>query len=214
MNLAGNIGYMAVVTLLCSALGACSSLVPPQMIADPIGVSGRQVQIEIGATGELQTASAGVGIIQSTFADLDTSSIPINLNLLQSLFKVGFAAETKLMTTTGSLPCGIILTKVDIDVTLKDASNSYTLPTFKVNKVVELEQQKDDLKSYKILTEDAFVGIALSGEDARKLQNIMTTGGDNEATVRVTVQATSVPELAPDSLLTFTFETSEATLTF
>lgn len=214
MNLAKKFGHITVLTLFCSGLGACSSLVPPQMVADPIGVSGRKVQVAIGAAGELQTASAGVGVIQTTFTDLDTSSIPINLDLSQSLFKIGFAAETLLTTTAGTLPCGIILTKVDIDVTLKDASNSYTFPTFKVNKVVELEQQKDDLKTYQVVTDDAFIGIVLSGEDARNLQDIMTTGGTNEATIRVTVQATSVPELAPDSLLTFTFETSEATLTF
>jgi hypothetical protein len=193
---------------------ACSSLIPPQVLSNPIGITGKQVQVEIGATGELRAAAAGLGTIQSTFPDVDTSAIPISLNASQTLFKLGFANDTKLATSAASLPCNLTLTKVDISITVRDGARSITLPTLHVNKVVELEQQKDNLTSYTIVTKDVFVGNVLSGEEAKKLQDVITTGGDNQVIADVTIQATSVPELPPGSVLTLTFTTSEATVTF
>ena len=112
------------------------------------------------------------------------------------------------------LPCGITLTDVSIDVTIKDSLESYTLPSFKVNKIVELEQSKSEPRKYSIVTNDAFVGIVLTGNDVSKLQKILTTGGSNDIEIRVSVNTASIPDLPPGSLLTFTFDTSEATLTF
>jgi hypothetical protein len=155
----------------------------------------------------------GLGIVRASFADIDTSSIPISFSLSQSLFKVGFAAETKLNTTAASLPCAIILTKVDIIVTLKDDLKTITLPAFRVNKVVTLEQQAEPT-TYKIANTDVFVGNVLSNAEVKGLQDIITTGGNNQAEARVIVQGTSVPELPPGSVLTFTFAVSEATLRF
>jgi hypothetical protein len=195
-------------------LTACSSLIPPQVLSNPIGITGKQVQVEIGATGELRAAAAGLGTIQSTFPDVDTSAIPIALNASQTLFKLGFAEKTNLATSATSLPCNLTLTKVDITITIRDATRSITLPTLHVNKVVEMEQQKDDPTSYTIVTKDVFVGNVLSGEEAKKLQDVITTGGDNQVIANVTIQATSAPELPPGSLLTLTFTTSEATVTF
>lgn len=213
MDLASKFSFTTL-AILSITLSACSSFIPPQTVADPIGVAGQKVQVVIGAPGVLQTTAAGTGVIKTTFSDLDTGALPFELNLSQSLFKVAFAAETQLETTANLLPCGIILTNVAIDISINDAANNYALPTFKVNKIVELEQQKNNPKTYRIVTEDAFVGIALSQAEARRLQDIISTGGDNEAIIQVTVQATSVPDLATGSLLTFTFETSEATVTF
>jgi hypothetical protein len=207
-------GFTSANLLFSLFLGACSSLIPPQVIANPIGISGKNVQVEIGATGELSTASVGLGVIKSSFPDIDTSAIPIALNLSQSLFKVGFADESKLAASATSLPCNITLTRVDISITVKDDLHTYTLPTFQLNKVVLLEQQIENPNSYTIVTKDVFVGNVLSQGDAKQLQDIITAGGSNRAEVRVTVQATSVPELPPGSLLTLTFTTSEATLTF
>ena len=195
-------------------LAACSSLIPPQVLQNPIGITGRKVQVEIGASGELRTAAAGLGSIQSNFPDVDTSKIPIALNASQTLIKVGFANSAKLTTSATSLPCNITLTKVDISITIQDAVQSITLPTLHVNKVVELKQQKDDLSSYRIVTKDVFVGNVLSSVQAQQLQDAITTGGSNQVLVQVTIQATSVPELPPGSVLTLTFTTSEATVTF
>jgi hypothetical protein len=206
--------YAASTLLGAYLLTACSSFIPPQVIPNPIGISGKKVQVEIGAAGELSTAAAGLGMIESSFSDFDTSSVPIALNLSQSLFKIAFAADTSLATSAALLPCNIFLTRVDISVTVTDALQSYTLPTFQVNKVVELEQQKDDPNSYQIITEDVFVGNTFSKEEVKKLQDVITTGGSNQVIAQVSVQATSVPELPPGSILTFTFKTSEATLTF
>lgn len=200
--------------LLFLGLAACGSIIPPQTLPDPIGVRGKKVQVEIGAANRLQTAAVGVGTINSQFADLDTSTFPISINLSQSLFKVGFAAETLLDTSASVLPCGIILTDVRIDVTVRDALQTVKLPTFRVNKLVELEQDKTNPKKYTIVTEDAFVGVALKGASVAELQQVMTTGGDNQVDIRVTVQTASVPDLPPGSIMTFTFETSEAMLTF
>ena len=208
--------FVYIITSIIGAylLAACSSLIPPQVLQNPIGITGKKVQVEIGATSELRTAAAGLGTTQSSFSDLDTSKIPIALNASQTLIKVGFANDTKLTTSATSLPCNITLTNVDINITLQDAVQSITLPTLHVNKVVELEQQKDDLSSYKIVTKDVFVGNVLSSEQAKQLQDVITTGGSNQALVQVTIQATSVPELPPGSVLTLTFTTSEATMTF
>lgn len=194
-------------------LAGCSSLIPPQTVPNPIGLSGRQVQVEIGAAGVSAATVNGLGIVRASFADIDTSSIPISFSLSQSLFKVGFAAETKLNTTAASLPCAIILTKVDIIVTLKDDLKTITLPAFRVNKVVTLEQQAEPT-TYKIANTDVFVGNVLSNAEVKGLQDIITTGGNNQAEARVIVQGTSVPELPPGSVLTFTFAVSEATLRF
>lgn len=195
-------------------LTACGAFIPPQTIANPIGITGKQVQVEIGATGELRAAAAGLGTIQSTFPDVDTSAIPIALTASQTLVKLGFANDTKLTTSAASLPCNLTLTKVDISITIRDATRSVTLPTLHVNKVVELGQQKDNPTSYTIVTKDVFVGNVLSGEEAKNLQDVITTGGSNQVIADVTIQATSVPELPPGSLLTLTFMTSEATVTF
>lgn len=207
-------GVTSATLLLSLFLGACSSLIPPQVLSNPIGITGKQVEVEIGATGELRAAAAGLGTITSSFSDVDTSAIPIALNASQTLFKLGFADDTKLTTSATSLPCNITLTKVDITITIRDATRSITLPTLRVNKVVELEQKKDDLTSYKIVTQDVFVGNVLSGEEAKKLQDVITTGGSNQVIANVSIQATSVPELPPGSVLTLTFTTSEATVTF
>jgi hypothetical protein len=206
---------VACATLLSSLLlGACSALVPPQVLPNPIGISGRQVQVEIGASRGLHTAAAGLGTLEGSFSDLDTSSVPISLTLSQSLFEVGFAEEATLTSGASTLPCNIFLTRVDIVVTLSDALQTYTLPAFKLNKVIELEQRPDDLNRFRFVTEDVFVGNVLADEDLTKLQALITTGGSNTVVVQVIVEATSVPELPPGSTLTLTFATSEATLTF
>lgn len=209
-----NTGLTSATLLTCFFLGACSTFIPPQVLPNPIGISGKSVQVEIGASGALRTTAAGLGMVESSFSDLDTSSVPIALNLSQGLFTVGFADKATLTSSASVLPCNIFLTSVDIIITVSDALQTYTLPAFKLNKVVELEQRPDDLNSYTVLTEDVLVGNALSAEDAAKLQAIITTGGTNQVTVWVSVAATSVPELPPGSFLTLTFETSEATLTF
>jgi len=206
--------FILLFSLLVLFLSACGSVIPPQTLPDPIGVKGQQVQVEIGAANRLRTQASGFGIIRSTFNDIDTSSAPIAINISQSLFKVGFAAETVLDTTATILPCGISLTDVTIDVTLSDSEATYTLPSFKVNKLVELEQDKTDLTRYRIVTPDAFVGIVLTGSDVAQLQKIITSGGNNTVEVRVSVQTASVPDLPPGSVMTFTFDTSEAELTF
>lgn len=204
----------SIILLTSLLLGACSSLIPPQILPDPIGVKGQKVQVEIGASDSLRTAAAGLGFLSSSFADIDTSSSPIAVTLSQGLFKLGFAAETILESSATVLPCGIILTDVSIDITLSDSLQTLALPTFRVNKLIELEQDKTDPRKYAIVTKDAFIGSVLSGKDAADLQKMITTGGTNEVKVRVSVQTASVPDLPPGSLLTFSFETSEATLTF
>ena len=200
--------------LISLLLGACSSLIPPQTLSDPIRVKGQKVQVEIGASDSLRTAAAGLGFLSSSFADIDTSSSPIAVNLSQGLFRLGFAAETILDSSATLLPCGITLTDVSIDITISDELQTLALPTFRANKLIELEQNKDNPNRYSIVTKDAFIGIVLSGKDAADLQKIITTGGHNEVKVRVSIQTASIPELPPGSLLTFTFETSEATLAF
>jgi hypothetical protein len=205
----------ACATLLSSLLlGACSALIPPQVLPNPIGISGRQVQVEIGASGELHTAAAGLGTLEASFSDLDTSAVPISLTLTQSLFEIGFAKEATLTSRVSALPCNIFLTRVDIIVTVSDALQTYTLPAFKLNKVIELEQQPGDLSRYRFVTEDVFVGNVLADDDLTKLQALITTGGSNTVMVQVIIEATSAPELPPGSTLTLTFETSEATLAF
>lgn len=202
-------------TLLSAfALNACSSLIPPQVFPNTFGISGQQVQVAVGASPALKTAAIGVGTVNSSFPDIDTSSIPVAFNISQSLFKIGFSAETKLTTSAASLPCSIILSQVDISVTLKDAKNTLNLPVFHVNKVVELDQQTDDPTTYKIVTENVSVGNILNSAEDKQLQDIITTGGVNQAMIRVTVQTASVPELPPGSILTFTFNLSEVTLAF
>ena len=205
------------IKLACAAasglLAGCGTLIPPQTIPNPIGISGRQVQVQIGAAGLSSATVSGLGIVRAGFSDIDTSQIPISFSLSQSLFKVGFSAETKLNTSAETLPCAIILTKVDIIVTVKDDLRTITLPTFRVNKVVTLEQQAEPT-TYKIANTDVFVGNIFSKEEVKQLQDIITTGGPNQAEARVVIQATSVPELPPGSVLTLTFEVSEATLTF
>jgi hypothetical protein len=205
---------ITIVLLTSLLLAACSSLIAPQTLSDPIRVKGQRVQVEIGASGNLQTAAAGHGFLSSSFDDIDTSSSPIAVNISQGLFKLGFAVETLLDSPATVLPCGITLTDVSIDITLSDSLQTLALPTFKVNKLIELEQNKDNPNRYSIMTKDAFIGIVLSGQDATDLQKIITTGGTNEVVIRVSIQTTSIPELPPGSLLILTFETSEATLTF
>lgn len=201
---------------VAAALVGCSSLIPPQKVPNTLGLAGQQVGVEIGATGAgVSSATAtGLGIVKTSFPDVDTSSVPISVSLSQTLFKIGFVADTRLSTSAAPLPCTIILTKLDIKVTLSDAQRSLTLPTFSVNKVVELEQQAADPNTYRIVNADVFVGNVLSGEEVRRLQEVITTGGINRAEVHLSVQATSVPDLPPGSVLTFTFGTSEATLAF
>lgn len=195
-------------------LNACSSLIPPQVFPNTFGISGQQVRVEVGASPALRTAAIGVGNVSSSFPDIDTSSIPIAFNISQSLFKIGFSAETRLATSSTSLPCSIILTRVDISVTLKDAQNTFHLPVFHVNKVVELNQKIDDPTAYAIATDNVSVGNILNSTEVKQLQDIITTGGVNQAVIRVTVQATSAPDLPPGSILTFTFNLSEVTLAF
>jgi hypothetical protein len=207
-------GCSSASALCIFALSACSSLIPPQVFPNTFGITGQQVQVQIGASAAIRTAAIGVGNINSSFPDIDTSSIPVAFNISQSLFKIGFSAETKLATSATSLPCSIILTRVDISVTLKDAQNTFNLPVFHVNKAVELDQQTDDLISYKITTDNVSVGNILNSTEVKQLQDIITTGGVNQAVIRVTVQSTSVPDLPPGSTLTFTFNLSEVTLAF
>lgn len=201
-------------TLCITSLFSCSSIIPPQVLQNPLGITGRKVQVEIGTYSDLRTTASGLGIIQTNFDDLDTSAIPIDLSASQTLVKVGFADDTRLVTSATSLPCNITLTKLDISITIQDAVQSITLVTLQVNKVVELEQRKDDLSSYQIMSQDVFVGNSLSAEEAKLLQSIITSGGNNQVIVQVSIQATSVPELPPGSVLTLTFSTSEATVAF
>lgn len=195
-------------------LAGCSALIPPQTVPDPLGIAGQQVRVEIGSAALTGSSTNGLGQINTSFNDLDTSQLPFQVTLSQTLFKVGFSADTKLLSSTVPLPCTIILTRVDINVTLKDAGRTVTLPTFKVNKVVQLEQQAADPTAYRVITPEVFVGNVLSGDEVKQLQDIITTGGSNQAEVRLSVQATSVPDLPPGSVLTFTFGTAEATLAF
>lgn len=192
---------------------ACSSVIPPQTFPNPIGISGKAVQVQIGAS-QVSAASAGLGFIKSSFPDIDTSQVPISLTASQSLFKVGFSSNARLETDAASLPCAIVLTQLNISATLSDSSQSFTLPTFALNEVVRLEQESQDPKSYKIVTPGVFVGNVLNPADSKKVQDIITGGGANQVTVRVSVQAVSAPDLPPGSTLTFTFDTSEATLKF
>lgn len=194
-------------------VAGCSSLIPPQNVPNPLGLTGQQVQVEIGASA-VSRATTGLGTIQTNFADVDTSSSPIPISLKQTLFKIGFMSDIKLSIPTTPLPCTIILTKVDIRVNLKDRQRSLTLPTFSLNKVVELEQQPTDPTTYRIITPEVFVGNVLDGEAVRQLQELITSGGPNQAEIYLSVQATSVPELPPGSVLIFTFGTTEATLAF
>lgn len=191
---------------------SCSSLIPPQNVPNPLGLGGQQVQVEIGASA-VSRATSGLGTIRTSFADVDTSRSPIPVSLKQTLFKIGFVSDIKL-STSDTPPCTIILTKVDIRVNLKDAQRSFTLPTFSLNKVVELEQQSADPTTYRIVTPEVFVGNVLDGEAVQQLQELITRGGPNQAEIYLSVQATSVPELPPGSILTFTFGTTEATLAF
>lgn len=193
-------------------LVSCSSLIPPQNIPNPLGLTSQQVQVEIGASA-VSRATTGLGSIKTSFADVDTSSSPIPVSLKQTLFKVGFVSDVQLSAPT-PLPCIIILTKVDIRVNLQDAQRSFTLPTFSLNKVVELEQQPADPTTYRIVTPEVFVGNVLGSEAVQQLQELITRGGPNQAEIYLSVQATSVPELPPGSILTFTFGTTEATLAF
>lgn len=195
-------------------IASCSSLIPPQKVSNPLGLAGQQVQVEIGASAVSRATTTGLGTIKTSFADVDTSSSPIPVSLSQTLFKINFVADTKLSTSAAPLPCTIILTKVDIRVNLKDAQRSFTLPTFSLNKLVELEQQPADPTTYRIVNADVFVGNVLGGEVVRQLQELITTGGPNQAEIFLSVQATSVPELPPGSVLSFTFGTTEATLAF
>ena len=203
----------AIIGLAC-LVASCSSLIPPQKVSNPLGLAGQQVQVEIGASAVSSATTTGLGIIKTSFNDVDTSSSPIPVSLSQTLFKINFVADTKLTTSATPLPCTIILTKVDIRVNLKDAQRSFTLPTFSLNKVVELEQQPADPTTYRIVNADVFVGNVLGGEAVRQLQELITTGGPNQAEIFLSVQATSVPELPAGSVLTFTFGTTEATLAF
>lgn len=198
---------------LASLVAACSSIIPPQSFSNPIGISGRTVQVQIGAS-QITMASAGLGNLKSSFADIDTSSIPIALSASQSLFKVGFTSDAHLDTSTDALPCAIVLTQLNIIVTISDPLMSYTLPTFALNKVLRLEQQPQDPTGYKIVSDNVFVGNVLNQQNAKKLQEIITNGGSNQVDVRVSVRAASVPELPPGSILSFTFDTSEVTLKF
>lgn len=207
-------GFAAVLLLASLLLGACSALVPPQVIPNPIGISGRQVQVEIGASGAIHTAAAGLGTLEGSFSDLDTRAVPISLTLSQSLFQIGFAEEATLTSGSGTLPCNVFLTRIDIIVTVSDALQTYTLPTFKLNKVIELEQLREDSDRYRFLTKDVLVGNVLEDEALARLQALITTGGDNSVVVQVVIEATSVPELPPGSRLSLTFETSEATFVF
>ncbi|GIW25832.1 hypothetical protein [Meiothermus sp.] len=203
---------LALLGLTCLVAG-CSSLIPPQKVSNPLGLTGQQVQVEIGASA-VSRATTGLGTIQTGFTDVDTSSSPIPISLKQTLFKIGFVSDIKLITTATPLPCTLILTKVDIRVNLKDAQRAFTLPTFNLNKVVELLQQPTDPTTYRIITPDVFVGSVLDGAAVRQLQELLTGGGPNQAEIFLSVQATSVPELPPGSLLVFTFGTTEATLAF
>lgn len=193
-------------------LAACSSLIPPQTLSNPIGISGRTVQVQIGAN-QVSAASAGLGIIKSSFPDVDTSAIPISLSVSQSLFTSGFTADVYLDSSLNP-PCAIVLTQLNVSVMVSDSLKTYTLPTFALNKTVRLEQQAPDSSKYSIVTPGVLVGSVLNQEDARKLQDIITTGGANSVEVRVSLQATSVPELPAGSILSFTFEASEVTLKF
>jgi hypothetical protein len=194
-------------------MASCSSLIPPQNVPNPLGLSGQQVQVEIGASA-VSRATLGIGTIKTRFADVDTSSSPIPVSLKQTLFRVGFVSEVRLSAPSSSLPCTIILTRVDIQVHLKDAQHAFTLPTFSLNKVVELEQQPTDPTAYRILSPEVFVGNVLEAAAVRQLQELITSGGPNQAEIYLSIQATSVPELPPGSILTFTFGTTEATLAF
>ncbi|GIW38672.1 MAG: hypothetical protein ACK40N_07740 [Meiothermus ruber] len=195
-------------------VASCSSFIPPQNIPNPLGLTGQQVQVEIGASAVSRATTTGLGSIKTDFPDVDTSSSPIPISLKQTLFRVGFVSDVKLSTPTGSLPCTIILTKVDIQVRLKDARHTFTLPTFSLNKVVELEQQPTEPTTYRILNPEVFVGNVLDAIAVRQLQELITSGGPNQAEIYLSVQATSVPELPPGSILTLTFGTTEATLAF
>lgn len=197
---------------LVALLAACGSVIPPQNFTNPIGVTGRAVQVQIGASA-VTAASAGLGIIKSSFPDIDTSAVPVSLNASQSLFKVGFTSNAHL-DTSGTPPCSIILTQLNINVTISDSLKTYVLPNFALNKEVRLEQDSQDPTSYKIVTNDVYVGNVLQQQDAKKLQDIITSGGLNQVDVHVSLQATSVPELPPGSILTFTFDTSDVTLKF
>lgn len=195
-------------------MAGCSSLIPHQNVPNPLGLTGQQVQVEIGASAVSRATTTGLGTIRTSFADVDTSSSPIPVSLKQTLFRVGFVSEVRLSAPAASLPCTIILTKVDIQVNLTDAQHAFTLPTFSLNKVIELEQQSSDPTTYRILNPDVFVGNVLDATAVRQLQELITGGGPNQAEIYLSVQATSVPELPPGSILTFTFGTTEATLAF
>lgn len=205
------IGLICIATV--GLFAACSSVVPPQTFSNPIGISGRTVQVKIGAAAISKT-SAGLGGLQTSFADIDISQIPIALNTSQSLFRVGFTSNVRLQTDVAPLPCAIVLTQLNVQVTLSDSLHRYTLPTFALNKEVRLEQEAQDPTAYKIATPGVFVGNVLNQSDAQKVQEIITGGGTNQVDLKITVLAASVPDLPPNSTLTLTFDLSEATLKF
>lgn len=189
-------------------LSACG-LIPKQTLNDPFKLKESEINITIGKT--VTTQASGLGDLQVHFEDADSINLPVSPQ--RALFKFTLGTSATLKTTSDFVPCGIVITNINAQITLADSSQELSLNIPILSERILLEQVKGT-KNYSNKTQAATISAEISRAELSKIESILTTGGINTVTVNLDVDFASIPEPPSGSILTLTFDKNEALINF
>jgi hypothetical protein len=189
-------------------LSACSSVVPPVTVQDPLALQGKQVSSSVVTSkGNVQVSSVGARAINVEFAATfpDVSQSFASFDVTQAL------DGTATVDTPGTLPASFAITKVELTGAVKDASNTTgsgtpIVLTATVPGGVMFTQSGTDPNTY--VFDAAKLKLSGGPSDFNAFRQVVTTGGDNVFT------ATMKAWLAAPNDAAFGTTTEGTTITF
>ncbi len=196
---------ISLVLVVAAALAACG-LIPDQTVNNPFGLDGQSITITIGAApAALITPQAtGSGTVTTSFEDISTPVSPGSISVM-----IPFAGTATVTASSGPQPPTVTLDSVTLDVTVSDANGS---ASFTLSPTVSATLTQTSGTNYSI--DSLSVDGSLSASEVSQLNSVITGGGTNTATVTVTVNATSTPDLPAGSTIAMTFGSTSAIIGF
>lgn len=177
-----NLPLIALATLTV-ALSSCARLIPPISVGDPIGLNGKQLTSSpltpATVTGNLTYSTNG-----STFSDLSTSKFPVNVTPTTVEFRTGFSTvdlggTCVAMTTHPTTR----VTLNTLSVMVSDASNS---ASFSASPNVTMTLTWNEAQG-KYVASNEVVTIKAGADITAAFLKVLTTGGNNQATVTANI---------------------------
>ena len=196
--------------VVAALMAGCSMFIPDQEVPDPLGLDGQAISIQVDDgpavfAAALQPQATGTAIVTGSIGDFE-DPLPIQpktYTVSQPL------ASTAQVTTSGDYPETIVLSGLELSVTISDSDNEL---------VVSLQPSGSATLthtgggSYSVSTTS--FSVSITGSQMTGLNTLLTGGGTNTVTGELQVTSTSTPDLPGGSVILLYFGTAEGTIGF